>query len=97
MVRLYLVKWPTPGSYVIPEINADGFDQETLFRSQGSEEVQQSVHAVMNRLSIPDALVNCSAGRAWDEQHCWFAGHLIKSRELALHYDYALPLGHTKY
>ena len=23
------------------------------------------------------ALVNCSAGRPQDEQHCWFAGHRI--------------------
>lgn len=60
---------------------------------QGMEQVQHSVHSALTRLSISDALINCSSGRSWDEQHCWFAGHLIKSRRLALHYDYAKPLG----
>ncbi|PFH36796.1 hypothetical protein BESB_049880 [Besnoitia besnoiti] len=60
---------------------------------QGSEMLQLDVDAALKRLFVSDALINCSAGRPWDEQHCWFAGHLIRSRKLALEYDYLLPLG----
>ncbi|EPR57146.1 hypothetical protein TGME49_267040 [Toxoplasma gondii ME49] len=60
---------------------------------QGNELLQLDVDAALKRLHITDALINCSAGRQWDEQHCWFAGHLVRSRNLALEYDYLLPLG----
>lgn len=60
---------------------------------QGSELLQLDVDSVLRRLHVKDALINCSAGRSWDEQHCWFAGHFIKKKKLVLEYDYLMPLG----
>jgi len=36
--------------------------------------------------SPQQALLNCSFGREWDEQHCWFAGFLMepKARKVGL-------------
>ncbi|PHJ14991.1 hypothetical protein CSUI_011198, partial [Cystoisospora suis] len=62
-------------------------------QSQGSEMLQVDVDGSLRRLYVRDALINCSAGRQWDEQHCWFVGHLVRSRNLALEYDYLMPLG----
>eukprot|EP00921_Rhytidocystis_pertsovi_P015122 GHVQ01024176.1.p3 GENE.GHVQ01024176.1~~GHVQ01024176.1.p3 ORF type:complete len:148 (+),score=12.13 GHVQ01024176.1:1975-2418(+) len=55
--------------------------------------LQLDMNDVLKRLDVKDALINCSAGRPWDEQHCWFAGHIIKSKNLALEYDHLLPVG----
>merc|ERR1712187_839114 len=35
---------------------------------------------------------NCSIGREWDEQHCWFAGFLLKPK-VAIECDSMIPLG----
>lgn len=64
-----------------------------MFSNQGSEVLQKKVEDCLERIEFPDALINCSGGRDWDEQHCWFSGHFIKSRNLTIHYDYMIPLG----
>merc|ERR1712023_445265 len=38
------------------------------------------------------ALLNCSFGRDWDEQHCWFAGFMLEPK-VALECDSMMPLG----
>lgn len=60
---------------------------------QGSEKLQLNVDEVLARVEAKDALINCSVGRSWDEQHCWFGGHVIKSKNLVLEYDHLMPLG----
>lgn len=60
---------------------------------QGSELLQRDIDVCLRRLNILDALINCSFGRLSDEQHCWFTGHLIKSRRVALDYDILQPVG----
>jgi len=58
---------------------------------QGADKMQQDVDKCLRRTNT-QALLNCSAGRDWDEQHCWFAGFLLKPR-IALECDSMLPLG----
>jgi len=58
---------------------------------QGSDKMQQDVDRSLRRTHT-QALLNCSAGRSWDEQHCWFAGFLLNP-QIALECDYMLPLG----
>jgi len=55
--------------------------------------LQIDVDSALKRLGADEALINCSAGRVSDEQHCWFAGHLLKSKNLVIEYDYLLPFG----
>ncbi|KAF8822955.1 hypothetical protein IE077_001831 [Cardiosporidium cionae] len=62
-------------------------------QKQGTELLQMESDALLTQLRVNDALINCSVGRQWDEQHCWFVGHLIRSRNLAIEYDYLLPIG----
>lgn len=58
---------------------------------QGSDDMQKDVEAALQRTNT-QALLNCSAGRSWDEQHCWFAGFLLEP-SVALECDSMLPLG----
>lgn len=58
---------------------------------QGADKMLQDVDKCLRRTNT-QALLNCSAGRDWDEQHCWFAGFLLKPR-IALECDSMLPLG----
>lgn len=37
-----------------------------------------TTHFFSNKTS--EALLNCSFGRDWDEQHCWFAGFLLEPK-----------------
>jgi len=58
---------------------------------QGADQMQRDVDASLRRTNT-QALLNCSVGRDWDEQHCWFAGHLLEPK-VALECDSMLPLG----
>jgi len=58
---------------------------------QGADRMQQDVDAALRRTNT-QALLNCSAGRSWDEQHCWFAGFLLKP-QVAIECDSMIPLG----
>ncbi|KAL8434572.1 hypothetical protein Efla_000088 [Eimeria flavescens] len=58
----------------------------------GSEELQTDVDAALKRLHS-GALINCSVGRPFDEQHCFFADFLLKEKNLAIQCDYLMPLG----
>jgi len=58
---------------------------------QGADTLQQNVDMALRRTRT-QALLNCSAGRSWDEQHCWFAGFLLNPM-IALECDSMLPLG----
>jgi len=58
---------------------------------QGADELQRDVDASLRRTNT-QSLLNCSAGRAWDEQHCWFAGFLLEPK-VALECDSLMPLG----
>ncbi|KAF8817787.1 hypothetical protein IE077_001374 [Cardiosporidium cionae] len=62
-------------------------------QKQGTELLQMESDVLLRQLRVTDALINCSVGRPWDEQHCWFVGHLLRSRNLAIEYDYLLPIG----
>lgn len=76
------------------QLHTDWLDEIVLHaQPQGSENLQKDFDECLSKLRVRDALINCSAGRAFDEQHCWFTGHLIKSRDLALEYDHLHPLG----
>lgn len=57
---------------------------------QGADELQKDVDASLKRTNT-QALINCSTGRDWDEQHCWFAGFLVEPR-VAIECDSLLPL-----
>jgi len=58
---------------------------------QGADVMQQDVGEALKRTNT-QALLNCSAGRDWDEQHCWFAGFLLEPK-VAIECDSMLPLG----
>eukprot|EP00747_Dinoflagellata_sp_TGD_P061978 gnl/TRDRNA2_/TRDRNA2_152767_c0_seq1.p1 gnl/TRDRNA2_/TRDRNA2_152767_c0~~gnl/TRDRNA2_/TRDRNA2_152767_c0_seq1.p1 ORF type:complete len:240 (+),score=39.84 gnl/TRDRNA2_/TRDRNA2_152767_c0_seq1:134-853(+) len=58
---------------------------------QGADKFQQDVDASLKRANT-QALINCSFGRDWDEQHCWFAGFVLEPK-VALECDSLLPLG----
>jgi len=58
---------------------------------QGADKMQRDVDASLQRTNT-QALLNCSVGRDWDEQHCWFAGFLLEPK-IALECDSMLPLG----
>lgn len=58
---------------------------------QGADHMQRDVDASLRRTNT-QALLNCSVGRDWDEQHCWFAGHLLEPK-VVLECDSMLPLG----
>ncbi|KAL8269744.1 hypothetical protein Esti_006343 [Eimeria stiedai] len=59
---------------------------------QGSEELQVDVDAALKRLGM-HALISCSVGRPFDEQHCFFSGFLLKEKNLAIECDHLMPLG----
>lgn len=58
---------------------------------QGADTLQQDIDKALKRTRT-QSLLNCSVGRDWDEQHCWFAGFLLNPRT-ALECDSMLPLG----
>ncbi|CAJ1396325.1 unnamed protein product [Effrenium voratum] len=58
---------------------------------QGADEMQRDLDRCLQRTNT-QALLNCSFGRDWDEQHCWFAGFLMEPK-VALECDSMLPLG----
>eukprot|EP00439_Symbiodinium_sp_Y106_P059752 s503_g8.t1 len=58
---------------------------------QGADQMQRDVDMCLQRTNT-QALLNCSFGREWDEQHCWFAGFMMEPR-VALECDSMLPLG----
>lgn len=58
---------------------------------QGADTMQVEVDAALKRTGT-QASLNCSVGRDWDEQHCWFAGFLLNPK-IALECDSMLPLG----
>lgn len=62
-----------------------------LAQPQGADEMQRDVDAALRRTNT-QALLNCSFGRDWDEQHCWFAGYLVNPKT-SLECDSMLPLG----
>lgn len=62
-----------------------------LAQPQGADEMQRDVDRCLQRTNT-QALLNCSFGRDWDEQHCWFAGFLLEPK-VALECDSMLPLG----
>ncbi|CAK9055997.1 unnamed protein product [Durusdinium trenchii] len=62
-----------------------------LAQPQGADEMQRDVDRCLQRTNT-QALLNCSFGRDWDEQHCWFAGFLMQPK-VALECDSMLPLG----
>jgi hypothetical protein len=57
---------------------------------QGADEMQRDVDKALRRTNT-QALLNCSFGREWDEQHCWFAGFRLEP-QVALECDSMLPL-----
>ncbi|CAE7749007.1 SETD4 [Symbiodinium pilosum] len=58
---------------------------------QGADQMQRDVDMCLQRTNT-QALLNCSFGREWDEQHCWFAGFMMEPK-VALECDSMLPLG----
>eukprot|EP00927_Polykrikos_kofoidii_P021603 TRINITY_DN20397_c0_g1_i1.p1 TRINITY_DN20397_c0_g1~~TRINITY_DN20397_c0_g1_i1.p1 ORF type:complete len:576 (-),score=100.80 TRINITY_DN20397_c0_g1_i1:185-1747(-) len=58
---------------------------------QGADDLQRDVDMALKRTNT-QALINCSAGREWDEQHCWFAGFLLQPR-VSIECDGLMPLG----
>jgi len=62
-----------------------------LAQPQGADKMQRDVDAALRRTNT-QALLNCSVGREWDEQHCWFA-HFKLDPKIALECDSVLPLG----
>lgn len=88
-----------------------------LAQPQGADEMQRDVDRCLHRtntqagnpshrlgLGSREALLNCSFGRDWDEQHCWFAGFFLEPKargrpvlvcgwQVALECDSMLPLG----
>jgi len=61
-----------------------------LAQPQGADNMQRDVDAAFRRTNT-QALLNCSVGREWDEQHCWFAGFLLEPK-VAVECDSLLPL-----
>ncbi len=68
----------------------------TLLKAQpqGSDYLQLDVEKALNRTDT-QASINTSVGRQSDEQHCFFAGHLLLGypHNIALEYDGTTPLG----
>lgn len=62
-----------------------------LAQPQGADSMQRDVDAALRRTNT-QALLNCSAGRDYDEQHCWFAGFLLEPK-IALECNCYPPLG----
>lgn len=58
---------------------------------QGMDALQMDVNDALRRTNT-QALVNQSLGRARDEQHCFFSGHVLHPR-IALDYCSASPIG----
>eukprot|EP00933_Yihiella_yeosuensis_P011364 TRINITY_DN11861_c0_g5_i1.p1 TRINITY_DN11861_c0_g5~~TRINITY_DN11861_c0_g5_i1.p1 ORF type:complete len:521 (+),score=87.82 TRINITY_DN11861_c0_g5_i1:36-1565(+) len=58
---------------------------------QGADQMQRDVDLALQRTRT-QALLNCSFGRDWDEQHCWFAGFMLEPK-IALECNSMLPLG----
>ncbi|CAE8639947.1 unnamed protein product [Polarella glacialis] len=58
---------------------------------QGADQMQRDVDLSLKRTNT-QALLNCSCGRDWDEQHCWFAGFMLEP-QVAIECDSMLPLG----
>ncbi|CAD7931959.1 unnamed protein product [Amoebophrya sp. A120] len=58
---------------------------------QGSDELQLDVEKALNRTQTK-ASINTSVGREFDEQHCFFAGHLLKPN-IALEYNSMSAMG----
>jgi len=58
---------------------------------QGADAMQREVDASLQRTGT-QSLLNCSVGREWDEQHCWFT-HFLLSPKIALECDSMQPLG----
>jgi len=61
---------------------------------QGADNLQRDVDASLRRTRT-QALLNCSFGRDWDEQHCWFANFVLEPK-IALECDSMLPMGPGK-
>jgi hypothetical protein len=59
--------------------------------AQGTERLQLDVDKALERTNT-QSLLNCSVGREWDEQHCWFAGHRLEPT-IAFEYNDMLPIG----
>jgi len=57
---------------------------------QGADDLQRDIDSSLRRTNT-QSLINCSAGRDWDEQHCWFTGFLLEPK-LALECDSMMPL-----
>lgn len=91
MVRENPSEWPAAGGKLNLSKNASCV--LLLLCVQGSEILQREAQACFERMEFYEPLINCSAGREWDEQHCWFSGHFLKSRNLTIHYDYLQPMG----
>lgn len=62
-----------------------------LAQPQGADQMQRDVDLSLKRTNT-QALLNCSFGRDWDEQHCWFAGFMLEPK-VSLECDSMLPLG----
>eukprot|EP00397_Hematodinium_sp_SG-2012_P032793 GEMP01034952.1.p1 GENE.GEMP01034952.1~~GEMP01034952.1.p1 ORF type:complete len:499 (+),score=112.68 GEMP01034952.1:103-1599(+) len=58
---------------------------------QGADQFQLDVEAALKRTKT-QCMLNTSTGREEDEQHCFFAGHLI-APNIAFEYDSLQPLG----
>lgn len=63
---------------------------------QGADRLQSDVDQSLRRTNT-QALLNCSCGRPWDEQHCWFAGFYLEPK-VALECDSMMPMqpGHLR-
>lgn len=59
---------------------------------QGANSLQLDVDQALKRTST-NAVLNCSAGRDTDEQHCWFVGHKLVTpgKKIAIEYNTHLP------
>lgn len=66
-------------------------DIALLAQPQGADTMQRDVDATLRRTNT-QALLNCSAGRDWDEQHCWFVGFLLEP-QVSLECDSFHPMG----
>lgn len=62
-----------------------------LAQPQGADDMQRDVEASLKRTNT-QSLLNCSAGRDWDEQHCWFAGFHLSPR-VSIECDSMVPMG----
>jgi len=62
-----------------------------MAQPQGADRFQKEVDVSLRRTNT-QALLNCSFGREWDEQHCWFGGFVLEPK-ISLELDSYLPLG----